>query len=97
KVRGEISNFKEQASGHLYFTLKDAESQISSVLFRGNALQLTRLPKSGDQVIIHGEVSVYTPRGNYQIIVRQLEYAGTGELLLKLHELKTKLEKLGWF
>jgi len=96
-VKGEISNFKEQASGHLYFTLKDAEAQISAVLFRGNTRGLSRMPKGGDQVIVQGELSVYPPRGNYQIIVRELQYAGVGELLLKLHELKTKLENLGWF
>lgn len=97
KVQGEITNFKEQASGHLYFTLKDAESQVSAVLFRGNAMGLSRLPKNGDQVIVHGEISVYAPRGNYQLIIRQLQYAGVGELLLKLHALKAKLEGMGWF
>lgn len=97
KVQGEITNFKEQASGHLYFTLKDAESQISSVMFRGSAMGLTRMPKNGDQVVVHGEISVYAPRGNYQLIIRQLQYAGVGELLLKLHALKAKLEGLGWF
>jgi len=96
-VQGEITNFKEQASGHLYFTLKDAGSQISGVLFRGNAQGLSRMPKNGDQVIVQGELSVYAPRGNYQLIVRQLQYAGVGELLLKLHALKAKLESRGWF
>lgn len=97
KVQGEITNFKEQSSGHLYFTLKDAQSQISAVLFRGNAASLTRLPKNGDQVIVQGEISVYAPRGNYQLIIRQLQYAGVGELLLKLHALKAKLQEMGWF
>ena len=96
-VQGEITNFKEQASGHLYFTLKDAQSQISGVLFRGNAQALARMPKNGDQVIVQGELSVYAPRGNYQLIIRQLQYAGVGELLLKLHALKAKLEAKGWF
>lgn len=97
KVQGEITNFKSQASGHLYFTLKDAESQISAVLFRGNAMGLSRVPKNGDQVIVQGEISVYAPRGNYQLIIRQLEFAGVGELLLRLHALKNKLEGMGWF
>lgn len=96
-VQGEITNFKEQASGHLYFTMKDAQSQISAVLFRGNAQGLARMPKNGDQVVVQGELSVYAPRGNYQLIVRQLQYAGVGELLLKLHALKEKLEAKGWF
>jgi exodeoxyribonuclease VII large subunit len=96
-VKGEISNLKEQSSGHFYFTLKDNESQISAVLFRGNARTLSRVPKAGDQVIAKGEITVYGPRGNYQILVRELQYAGIGELLVKLHELKLKLENKGWF
>lgn len=96
-VEGEISNFKLQSSGHLYFTLKDKEAQISAVLFKGNSGGLSRLPKDGDKVVVRGELSVYPPRGNYQIIVRHLEYSGTGELLKKLYELKSKLQQLGWF
>ncbi len=96
-LKGEISNFKEQSSGHLYFTLKDAESQISAVLFRGNTRHLARLPKGGDQVIVKGELSVYAPKGNYQLIIRELQYAGLGELLLKLQELKSRLQLRGWF
>jgi exodeoxyribonuclease VII large subunit len=96
-VRGEISNLKEQSSGHLYFTLKDSEAQLSAVLFKGSARQLTRIPKGGDQVVVKGEISVYAPRGNYQMIVRELEYQGTGQLLLRLHELKKELSARGWF
>ena len=96
-VRGEVSNLKEQSSGHLYFTLKDSQSQISCVLFKGTAQQLVRKPQSGDQIMIKGEISVYAPRGNYQIIVRELTHVGVGELLLKLHELKAKLQGMGWF
>lgn len=96
-VRGEISNLKEQSSGHFYFTLKDLEAQISAALFKGTARLLSRLPKGGEQVIVKGELSVYAPRGNYQLIVKELEYQGTGQLLLQLHELKNKLQALGWF
>jgi exodeoxyribonuclease VII large subunit len=96
-VRGEISNLKIQSSGHLYFSLKDSDAQISAALFRSNASQLSRMPKDGDQVIATGELSVYPPRGNYQIIVRELQYLGVGELLLKLHQLKEKLAQRGWF
>ncbi|MGC1877884.1 MAG: exodeoxyribonuclease VII large subunit [Rhabdochlamydiaceae bacterium] len=96
-VKGEISNFKEQSSGHLYFTLKDQESQISCVLFRGNARDLKRTPKNGDQVVVHGEMNLYPPRGYYQIVVRTLDYFGVGELLMQLQALKAKLEKQGWF
>lgn len=97
KVQGEVSNLKEQASGHIYFTLKDASSQIAAVLFRGYNKELTRPLRNGDKLILQGEVNLYTPRGAYQLIVRQVEFTGTGELLLKLHELKNKLERLGWF
>ena len=97
QVQGEVSNLKEQTSGHLYFTLKDAQAQISAVLFRGYAKDLTRPLKNGDQVVIQGEINVYSPRGSYQLIARSLKFAGVGELLLKLHALKSKLEAKGWF
>ena len=87
-VKGEISNFKLQTSGHLYFSLKDAGSQISAVLFKGSAANLARMPKEGDQVVATGEISLYAPRGQYQIVIRELQFLGVGELLLKLHQLK---------
>jgi len=96
-VKGEISNFKLQTSGHLYFTLKDANSQISAVLFKGSAASLTRLPKEGDQVVALGEISLYAPRGQYQLIVRELQFAGVGELLLKFQQLKEQMHARGWF
>lgn len=96
-VRGEISNFKLQSSGHLYFSLKDAGSQISAVLFKGNAASLPRMPKEGDQVVAKGEISLYAPRGQYQIVIRELQFLGVGELLLKLHQLKEQLHLRGWF
>jgi exodeoxyribonuclease VII large subunit len=97
KVKGEISSLKHQSSGHIYFTLKDANAQISAVLFAGNAKNLKRLPRDGDQVILEGELSVYPPRGGYQIIVRSLSYDGVGDLLMKLHQLKLELKDLGYF
>lgn len=96
QVEGEITNIRAQSSGHLYFNLKDQGAQISAVLFKGNARNVVRLPKAGDRVILKGELSLYAPRGSYQIIVRQLEHAGVGELLVKLHELKEELKKRGW-
>ncbi|MDE3047592.1 MAG: exodeoxyribonuclease VII large subunit [Verrucomicrobiota bacterium] len=96
-VKGEISNFKVQTSGHLYFSLKDETAQISAALFKGNAAQLPRMPKEGDQVIAMGEISLYAPRGQYQIIVRELQFLGLGELLVKLHQLKEELARRGWF
>lgn len=97
QIKGEISNLKEQSSGHIYFTLKDAGAQLSAVLFKGNATGLTRPLKNGDQVVLTGELNVYAPRGGYQIIVRSIQFVGIGELLMQLHALKTKLEALGWF
>lgn len=96
-VKGEISNFKAQGSGHLYFTLKDENAQLSVAMFRGDASKLKQLPKNGDKVIVQGEISVYPPRGNYQLIIRKLQFEGVGELLLRFHELKESLEKRGWF
>lgn len=96
-VQGEISNFKKQSSGHLYFSIKDEQSQISAVMFRGQASQLSTLPKDGDKVIIEGEINVYPPSGKYQILVKSLRLVGLGELLLKLEELKKKIHALGWF
>jgi len=97
-VRGEVSNLKEQTSGHIYFTLKDKDSQVSAVLFRGDAARAgKRALKNGDEIVVKGELSVYVPRGSYQIIVREIEFAGLGELLLKLHERKKILESRGWF
>lgn len=96
-LEGEISNFKQQTSGHLYFTLKDSGAQISAVMFRASASTLKKIPKDGDHVTINGEINVYPPSGKYQVIVRELKQVGLGELLLKLEELKIKLHKMGWF
>lgn len=96
-IQGEISNLKRQSSGHLYFSLKDAESQIFAVMFRGDAAGLKLLPKEGDSVIVIAEINVYAPNGRYQLIVRELRQVGLGELLLKLEELKAKIHQRGWF
>ena len=96
QVEGEVTNIRAQSSGHYYFSLKDQGAQISAVLFKGNARHISRVPKAGDRVVIKGELSLYSPRGSYQIIVRELEHAGVGDLLVKLHELKEELKKRGW-
>ena len=96
-VKGEISNFKLQSSGHLYFSLKDAGAQISAVMFKGNTMSLPRMPKEGDQVVALGELSIYAPRGGYQMVIRELQFLGVGELLMKLHQLKEQLNARGWF
>lgn len=96
-LQGEVTNFKLQSSGHLYFSLKDSNAQITAVMFRAEASSLRILPKAGDQVLIKGELNVYPPKGNYQLIVRELSFIGLGELLQKLELLKIKLHQLGWF
>lgn len=96
-LQGEISNFKLQTSGHLYFSLKDAQAQIGAVMFRADAASLRVVPKDGDNVIIRGDINVYAPTGKYQIVVKEMRHVGIGELLLKLEELKVKLHKRGWF
>lgn len=96
-IKGEVTNLRKQASGHYYFSLKDENAQISAVLFKGNARYATYLPQMGDKVLVKGELTIYAPRGTYQIIVREIKEAGVGELLLRFYELKKKLEKKGWF
>ena len=97
KVKGEVTNLRQQSSGHIYFTLKDQNSQISAVLFQGSRSRLERLPKEGDQIIVEGSISLYAPRGTYQIVVQSVVYDGLGALLLKFQELKNELKNLGWF
>ncbi len=96
-VEGEISNLARPASGHLYFTLKDARAQVSCALFRNRALRLRFTPENGTQVLIRGQVSLYEARGNYQLIVDQMEEAGDGALRRAFEELKTKLFNEGLF
>ncbi|MCI5052908.1 MAG: exodeoxyribonuclease VII large subunit [Simkaniaceae bacterium] len=97
QVKGEVSNLRTQASGHTYFSLKDAGSQVSCVLFKGASKGVKRMPRDGDQITISGQISLYLPRGSYQIVVRDVRYEGVGDLLLKLHELKEELAKKGYF
>lgn len=96
-VQGEISNCIHHSSGHLYFDLKDAHAKIPAVLFRANLSHLPRPLKEGDLVVVKGALSVYPPHGKYQLLVKSLEYAGVGELLIKLEALKQKLKEQGWF
>jgi exodeoxyribonuclease VII large subunit len=96
-LQGEVSNCKLQSSGHLYFSLKDSQAQISAVMFRGDVVMMKVVPKEGSHVIVYGALNVYPPSGKYQLIVREMKLMGLGELLLKLEELKIKLHKKGWF
>lgn len=96
-VRGEVSNLKVQASGHRYFLLKDESSQLKAVLFRGDASGSAYLPQEGDECLAFGEVTVYEPRGEYQLRVRHLLQDGLGNLRLQFEHLKEKLLQEGLF
>jgi exodeoxyribonuclease VII large subunit len=96
-VEGEISNLRRPASGHLYFTIKDANAQLGAVLFRGSQRGLSFEPADGLQVRAYGEITVYERGGNYQIIVRRLEEAGRGALQQQFEQLKQKLRREGLF
>lgn len=96
-LEGEISNFRPNASGHMYFTIKDSGAQISAVMFRGKAAYLNFAPKDGMKVRVTGSVSVYAPRGNYQIIINKMEIAGQGDILQILEERKQRLAAEGLF
>lgn len=96
-VRGEISNFKAHTSGHFYFSLKDAKSQISAVMFRGHNSKLRFKPTDGMEVIVRGRISVYEPRGNYQILCEMMEPVGAGALQKAFEQLKMKLKGEGLF
>ncbi len=96
-VRGEISNFRVPSSGHFYFTLKDEQSQIRAVFFRAQNRFLRFIPEAGMQVICQARLSVYEPRGEYQVIVEVMEPVGVGALQLAFEALKKKLEAEGLF
>ncbi|GLB58140.1 exodeoxyribonuclease VII large subunit [Cytobacillus sp. NCCP-133] len=96
-VKGEISNFKQHSSGHMYFTLKDEKARILAVMFAGNAKSMKFRPENGMKVLVRGEVSVYEPSGQYQIYIKEMQPDGIGELYLAYEQLKEKLEKEGLF
>jgi len=96
-VQGELSNFKAHTSGHFYFSLKDAKSQIRAVMFRGNNARLKFKPQDGMEVIIRGRVTVYEPRGDYQITCEMMEPVGAGALQKAFEQLKAKLKTEGLF
>ena len=96
-VIGEISNLAKPSSGHIYFTLKDADGAIRCAMFKNQNIKLNFSPEDGDQCVLKGQVSIYAPRGDYQLIVKTIEPAGAGNLMQKFEALKNKLEKEGLF
>ena len=96
-IKGEISNFKNHYTGHMYFTLKDKDSLIKCICFKSYAQKLTFMPKDGMKVMVLGTVSVFERDGIYQIYVKAMEEDGLGDLYTKYQELKEKLERQGLF
>ena len=96
-VEGEISNLTYHASGHIYFSIKDETSSISCVMFKGNARSLKFQLEVGMKILISGSITVYTPRGSYQLMCNKIEPAGQGALSLAYEQLKNKLKDKGYF
>ncbi|HEY9144466.1 MAG TPA: exodeoxyribonuclease VII large subunit, partial [Arenimonas sp.] len=96
-VEGEISNFSRPASGHAYFTLKDARAQVRCALFRSNAARLRFAPRDGMLVLARGRLTLYEARGDYQLVLEHLEEAGEGALRRAFEELKARLAAEGLF
>ena len=96
-VLGEISNIARPSSGHIYFTLKDEDGAIRCAMFRSQNLRLNFEPQNGDQCVLKGQVSLYAPRGDYQLIVSSMQPAGAGNLMHQFEELKKKLDAEGLF
>lgn len=96
-IKGEISNFKNHYTGHMYFTLKDEKSLIKCIMFKSYATKLTFMPQDGMKVMILGSVSVFERDGVYQIYARAMEEDGLGDLYTKYQELKKRLEQQGLF
>ncbi len=96
-VEGEISDFTHHSSGHMYFNLKDGDSALQCVMFKRENMRLRFRPEAGQKVLLHGRVSIYVPRGQYQLVVDSMEPKGLGQLQLAFEQLKAKLLKEGLF
>ena len=96
-VEGELSNLARPASGHVYFTLKDAQAQVRCAMFRPRSQTLRFVPGDGQRVLLRARVTLYEPRGDYQLIVEHMEDAGAGALARALEELKARLAAEGLF
>ena len=96
-LAGEVSNLSQPASGHLYFTMRDAEAAVRCVMWKQDAVRLIRVPQDGEAIEIHGNVSVYEVGGQYQLYVDEVRYAGEGKLFQEYLLLKERLEAEGLF
>jgi len=96
-LKGELSNFKPHSSGHWYFSLKDSKAQISAVMFRGFNQGVKFRPADGMEILVRGKITVYEPRGNYQIFCELMEPVGAGAMQIAFEQLKAKLQAEGLF
>ena len=96
-ISGEISNFNHHSSGHMYFSLKDDEASIGCAMWKGVNARLNFTPKNGDKCIVMGKVSLFTKRGDYQLIANRIQLSGVGDLYRQFEELKKKLSLEGLF
>ena len=96
-VVGEISNMSRPSSGHIYFTLKDEDGAIGCAMWRSQASKLNFSPENGDKCILKGQVSIYPASGRYQLMVKSIEQAGSGNLMQQFEDLKKKLDREGLF
>jgi len=96
-VEGELSSSKLHSSGHFYFSLKDEGAVVSSVMWRNAASRLPKIPRDGDRVVVSGRITVYEPRGSYQLVASMMKPAGQGDLQARLEELRRKLTAEGLF
>ncbi len=97
EVTGEVSRLTSPASGHLYFTIKDAHAAISAVIWRSTALRLKNLPEEGGEFVFTGPISLYEPRGSYQLVISRVEAAGAGKLAAEFERRKQDFSERGWF
>jgi len=96
-VLGEVSRLNRQASGHMYFTIKDEGASLAAVVWKSTAMRLNQQPEEGRQYIFTGHISLYPPQGRYQLIVSRLEAAGSGALAIEFERRKKAFAERGWF
>ncbi len=97
KVIGEVSRLVRHDSGHLYFTIKDAGASLSAVIWRSTLERMSLQPEEGQEYIFSGHISLYEPRGSYQLMVRRVELSGSGALAAEFERKKQEFDKRGWF
>ncbi|MDX8384213.1 MAG: exodeoxyribonuclease VII large subunit, partial [Ghiorsea sp.] len=97
ELTGEISRLTTPSSGHLYFTIKDAHAAISAVVWRSTVMRLKTRPKEGQAFVFFGHLSLYEPRGTYQMVIKRMETVGAGRLAAEFERRKQDFAQRGWF